>query len=369
MRILVTGSSGFIGKNLVIHLSEQADFSVLIFSRENDLDELQGLVDQADAVVHLAGVNRPKDISEFYEVNVGLTQSICDAVRATGRKIPLIFASSTWANYLDNPYGKSKRDAELAIELLSKEVGNSVSIYRFPGIFGKWCKPNYNSVVATFCYNIANDLPIQMNNQSTELKLNYIDDVIADFIATLQGVDEGLSYPLVEPEYKVSLGELADQIKAYKRSRTSLLSEPVGAGFVRALYSTYVSYLKPDQFSYSLVQHADDRGIFVEMLKTKETGQFSYFTANPGITRGGHFHHTKTEKFLVIKGTAKFGFRDIVTDERFEIVTSGDEPHVVDTVPGWAHEITNIGDDEMLVMLWANEIFDREHPDTMVAKV
>ena len=197
----------------------------------------------------------------------------------------------------------------------------------------------------------------------------YIDDVIADFIASLQGVDEGLSYPLVEPEYKVTLGELADQIKAYKRSRTSLLSEPVGAGFVRALYSTYVSYLKPDQFSYSLLQHADERGIFVEMLKTKESGQFSYFSAHPGVTRGGHYHHTKTEKFLVIKGTAKFGFRDIVTDERFEIVTSGDELHVVDTVPGWTHDITNIGDDEMLVMLWANEIFDREQPDTVVAKV
>ena len=369
MRVLVTGSAGFIGKNLVVRLIEQPGFTVLSFSRENTIEELKKLVNKADAVVHLAGENRTKDISAFDEVNVGLTQSICDVVRATGRKIPLIFASSTWVNYLDNPYGKSKRDAELALEVLAKEVGNSVSIYRFPGIFGKWCRPNYNSVVATFCHNIANDLPIQMNDQSTELKLIYIDDVITDFIAALQRVDDGLSYPLVEPEYKITLFELADQIKAFKRCRTNLVSEPVGDGLVRVLYSTYVSYLKPEQFSYPLIQHVDERGSFVEMLKTKESGQFSYFTAHPGVTRGAHYHHTKTEKFLVIRGIAKFGFRDIVTDERFEIVTSGDEPQVVDTVPGWTHDITNIGDDELVVLLWANEIFDRDRPDTVTAKV
>ena len=368
MRILVTGARGFIGKNLIIHINEHDDFDVIPFSRENSTDELQSMVNQSDAIIHLAGENRPEDISAFETVNTGLTQLLCNAIRATGRKIPLVLASSIQANQ-DNLYGKSKLGAEQAVKALSKETDNPVYIYRLPNVFGKWCKPNYNSVIATFCHNIAHDLPIQINDEFTRLRLVYVDDVVSDFLYVIQQNSQGVSRPEITPEYSITLGEMADQIKAFKDCRSSLISEPVGEGLVRALYSTYVSYLNPQQFSYLLPKYEDDRGGFVEMLKTKDSGQFSFFTAYPGVTRGGHYHHTKTEKFLVIKGRARFGFRHIVTDETFELIISGEDPQVVDTVPGWTHDITNIGDEEMIVMLWANEVFDHDYPDTVTAKV
>jgi len=368
MRVLVTGARGFIGKNLVVHLEQDNQFSVSTFSRDNSLDELDVLVDQADAIIHLAGENRPKDVSAFDEINAVLTQSLCDAIRITGRTISLVLASSTQAG-LDNPYGQSKRTAEEIVEALGNETGNPVYIYRLPGVFGKWCKPNYNSVVATFCHNIAQDLPIQINDPTAFIRLVYVDNVVEEFVQAIQQSDKHVLNSSVSPEYTITLGSLADQIKAFKSCRESLVSEQVGNGLIRALYSTYVSYLKPDQFSYPLPKYGDERGVFVEMLKTKESGQFSFFTAHPGITRGGHYHHTKTEKFLVIKGNARFGFRHIVTGETYELLTTGDEPQVVDTVPGWTHDITNIGEEEMVVMLWANEIFDRDKPDTIAAKV
>jgi len=368
MRVLVTGARGFIGKNLIVHLEEDDQFSVLSYSRENSLDGLVGLVDQADAIIHLAGENRPEDVSAFEKVNAGLTQSLCDAVRTTGRQIPMVLASSTQAR-LDNPYGQSKRSAEEIVESLANETGNPVYVYRLPGVFGKWCRPNYNSVVATFCHNIAQDQPIHINDPAVLIRLVYVEDVVGAFVQAIQQSGEGVPNPSITPEYSITLGELADQIKAFKICRDSLISEQVGNGLVRALYSTYVSYLKPDQFSYSLPKYGDERGVFVEMLKTKESGQFSFFTAHPGVTRGGHYHHTKTEKFLVIKGNARFGFRHIISGETYELLTSGDEPKVVDTVPGWTHDITNVGEEEMVVMLWANEIFDRDKPDTIAAKV
>ena len=368
MRVLVTGAHGFIGKNLSAHLNEQEQFSVLVFARENTLDELQGFVEQADAVVHLAGENRPEDLSAFKVINTGLTQSLCDALRAAGRKIPLILASSIQTEQ-DNLYGKSKLEAERAVRSLANETGNPVYIYRLPGVFGKWCKPNYNSVVATFCYNISHNIPIQINDKSALLRLVYVEDVVLDFIRVIQQEDEIITMPEVEPEYSITLGELAEQITAFKSCRTNLIIEPVGSGLIRALYSTYMSYVSPEQFAYDLPRHIDERGSFVEMLKTRDSGQFSFFTARSGVTRGGHYHHTKTEKFLVVKGLARFRFRHIDTDEPFEIFTSGDEPQVVDTIPGWVHEITNVGEEEMIVILWANEIFNQDHPDTLVAKV
>ena len=368
MQVLVTGSRGFIGKNLLVHMTELEMFSVLEYSRDNTLDDLQGLVDQCDAIVHLAGENRPDDVSAFNQVNAGFTALLCDAIRKTGRKIPLLLASSIQADQ-DNPYGKSKLAAEKLVEQLHQETGNPGYIYRLPNVFGKWCKPNYNSVVATFCYNITQDLPIQINEPAMRLRLVYVDDVIQHFLSVLKNVIDGIHRAEIEPEYSTTLGKLAVQIKAFKHSRDSLVSEAVGTGLVRALYSTYVSYLRPEQFSYPLHRHGDERGVFVEMLKTKNSGQFSFFTAHPGVTRGGHYHHTKTEKFLVIKGVARFCFRNMVTNETYEIFAQGNEPQVVDTVPGWTHDITNIGDDEMIVMLWANEIFDRDNPDTIVAKV
>lgn len=368
MKVLVTGSKGFIGKNLVVRLGELEGFEVIEFSRVHSLTDLDSFVQDADAVVHLAGINRPKDDAEFGEGNAVLTTSLCELIAATGRRIPLLVSSSTQAE-IANPYGKSKRAAELACEQLAERHGNPVVIYRLPGVFGKWSRPNYNSVVATFCYNTAHGLPMQINDSSAVIKLVYVDDVVESFISNLEAPKDGLVRGHVSPMHETSLGDLAAQIEAFKNCRSSLVAERVGTGFVRALYATYVSYLPPAAFSYDLPKYGDDRGVFVEMLKTKDSGQFSYFTAHPGVTRGGHYHHTKTEKFLVIKGKARFGFRNVITDECYYIDVSGEQPQVVETVPGWTHDITNVGSDEIVVMLWANEIFDRQKPDTIPSKV
>lgn len=368
MRVLVTGSKGFVGKNLVVRLGELSGFDVLRFDRDDALSVLAEKVRQADAVVHLAGENRPKDEAEFQRGNTYLTNTLCAAVQATGRQIPIILASSIQAD-LSNPYGQSKRAAEQAVERLALDTQNPAVIYRLPNIFGKWCRPNYNSVVATFCHNIAHDLPIQINDPSAQLHLVYVDDVVSDFLRALKSMNNGVRWGDVTPKYFTTLGELAAQIEAFKNCRSTLVSERVGTGLVRALYATYVSYLPPSKFVYDLPRHADERGVFVEMLKTHDCGQFSYFTAHPGVTRGGHYHHSKTEKFLVISGFARFGFRHIVTNETYEIFTSGDAPQVVETVPGWSHDITNVGENEMVVMLWASEIFDSDRNDTIRCKV
>lgn len=348
----------------MVRLGELAGYEAIGFDREDSLDDLAERVGRADAVVHLAGINRPKDVKEFAEGNADLTVKLCELIAATGRKIPLIISSSIQAD-LANPYGESKRGAEVAGEALAEKTGNPVTIYRLPGVFGKWCRPNYNSVVATFCHNIANDLPIQISDPAFAINLVYVDDVVGEFIRALDAMPAGLTRGEVSPVYGITLGELAAQIEAFKNCRESLVSEPVGTGLVRALYATYVSYLPPAKFAYDLPKYGDERGVFVEMLKTRDSGQFSFFTAHPGITRGGHYHHTKTEKFLVIKGSARFRFRHIVTGERYEVFAAGDKPQVVETVPGWTHDITNVGQDEMVVMLWANEIFDRARPDTI----
>lgn len=372
-RVLITGANGFIGKNLLVRLSELPDMVVSTFVRGDDAAQLHALVAQADAVVHLAGENRPADVAAFAQVNACLTQALCHAVRteaaATGRKLPLLLASSTQAE-LDNPYGRSKLAAEQAVQALAQEVGNQVAVFRLPGVFGKWCKPNYNSVVATFCHNLARGLPIQINDSAADVQLVYVDDVVSAFVNALQAPQSGFGFAQVQPQYAISLGELAEQIKAFDACRgAGLQTERVGTGLVRALYATYVSYLPNERFSYEVPQYGDARGVFVEMLKTPDCGQFSYFTAHPGITRGGHYHHTKTEKFLVMKGQALFRFRHLLTNELVELRTSGEKPQVVDTIPGWTHDITNVGEDEMVVMLWANENFDRQKPDTVVSKV
>lgn len=371
-RVLVTGANGFIGKNLVVRLHELSNVSVTTFMRGDDVSLLPQLIAQVDAVVHLAGENRPADESAFAQVNTGLTTVLCNAiqheVRSTGRRVPLVLASSTQAER-DNPYGRSKLAAEGSVQALAEKTDNPCVIFRLPGVFGKWCKPNYNSVVATFCHNIARDLPIQISDPAASLRLVYVDDVVTALLSALDAPLSGGVQVKVEPEYTTTLGELANQIRAFGDCRSTLMTERVGTGFVRALYATYVSYLPSEKFSYQVTQHADPRGVFVEMLKTTDSGQFSYFTAHPGITRGGHYHHTKTEKFLVIKGEALFRFRHLLTNELVELRTSGNTPQVVDTIPGWTHDITNLGDDEMVVMLWANENFDREKPDTVASKV
>ena len=373
MPVLVTGANGFIGKNLLLRLEEKGDIDVVRFTREHSIDDLPALLEGVNWVFHLAGINRPQCPEEFATGNTWLTEQLCTAIKAIGKQIPLVYTSSIQAER-DSEYGRSKRAAEDALLALQQDTGNQVYIYRLPNVFGKWARPNYNSAVATFCHNVAHELPVQINNPSVMIRLVYIDDVIDNFMALLAGSDSiapliDNAFVEVAPEYRISVGELAEQLKRFKATRDNLTTEPVGKGLVRALYSTYVSYLPPERFNYPVQQHGDDRGVFVEMLKTPDAGQFSFFTARPGITRGGHYHHSKSEKFLVIKGKACFRFRHMLTGEFYELYTSGAQSEIVETVPGWTHDVTNIGDDELICMLWANEIFDRSKPDTFVCPI
>lgn len=363
MKVLVTGSNGFIAKNLIQFLSEKPDVEVLKFNRSSTSEELQRVVLSADWIVHLAGVNRPVNEQEFIEGNVSLTEQIANILKQAAKQTPIILSSSIQAER-DNAYGQSKLGGEQVLENLHQQQGNPVFICRLANVFGKWSRPNYNSAVATFCHNIVHDLPVQINDEHAVIRLVYVDDVVETFWNMIQGNYTPAQQFQIAPEYQMTVGDLAKTLYEFKRSRDSLITAPVGAGLIRALYSTYLSFLKPEQFDYTVPKYGDERGVFVEMLKTPDAGQFSYFTAHPGITRGGHYHHSKTEKFLVIKGTALFKFKHVITGEFYQLETCGDEPRIVETVPGWTHDITNIGQDEMVVMLWANEIFDRNKPDT-----
>ena len=515
--VLITGADGFVGQNLQLHLAERADVAVRRFTRANTLAELPALLQGVDWVFHLAGVNRPQDPTEFTTGNADLTQALCDALAARGRRVPVVYTSSTQAA-LDNPYGRSKRAAEDALFALQREHAVPVHVFRLPNVFGKWARPHYNSAVATFCHNTARGLPIQVNDPAAPLTLVHVDDVVARFLQLLDGADaastptpslrgaegdaaiqpgasaataastptaappasavtgsprfarddgnypslrggeadaaiqsgastaaaastataaptsgapldrhaslamtnppslrgaagdaaiqsgastaaaastatgtvaspasaaldrHGLrprddgvadgagddkpTFDTVTPHYTTTVGEVARLIQAFAASRDNLLTERVGTGLVRALYATYVSYLPVESFAYPVPMHGDARGVFVEMLRTPDCGQFSFFTAHPGITRGGHYHHSKTEKFLVIQGQARFKFRHMQTGQVHELVTDGARAQIVETVPGWTHDITNIGTDPLVVMLWANELFDRDKPDT-----
>jgi UDP-2-acetamido-2,6-beta-L-arabino-hexul-4-ose reductase len=366
--ILVTGSSGFIGQNLMVRLREMPNICIIPFTRAENPSILNDLIAKVDMVVHLAGVNRPVTDSEFTSGNVDLTIAVCDAIRVSNRNIPLIFVSSTQVDR-STPYGQSKKMAEAAVQLLAEQTTSPVSIFRLPGVFGKWCKPNYNSVVATFCHNIARNIPVQVADPEANLELVYIDDLVSAFIGKLFHMHPGLEWGQVTPVYSITLGQLVEQIRCFDECRTSLMSERAGNGLVRALYSTYVSYLPKQKFVYNVPQYGDERGVFVEMLKTHDSGQFSYFTITPGVTRGSHYHHTKTEKFLVVKGIVRMRFRQLVDDDDFEVVVKDETPQVVDSIPGWVHDITNIGNEEAIVMLWANEVFDRENPDSIPCEV
>ncbi len=368
MRVMITGANGFIGKNLQMHLREKGEVEIVAFNREHSEADLPALLDGVDWVFHLAGINRPEDPAEFVTGNAGLTQALCRAIKHSGRDIPVVY-SSTIQVERDNEYGTSKRAAEDALLELNQSTGKPVYIYRLPNVFGKWARPNYNSAVATFCHNIVHDLPVQINDPDAVIKLVYVDDVVASFEALLKGAEQSMPFTSVEPVYEITVGKLVDQLRRFKATRDNLITEPVGTGLTRALYSTYVSYLPPERFTYTVPQHGDERGVFVEMLKTQDAGQFSFFTAHPGVTRGGHYHHSKTEKFLVIKGKACFRFRHMLTGEVYELHTTGNTPEIVETVPGWTHDITNEGDEELVCMLWANEIFDQDNPDTFSCPV
>lgn len=371
MRVVVTGANGFIGKNLLQHLGEREDVVVIPISRRSTISDLEKSISSADFVFHLAGVNRPVDPAEFQSGNAELTERLCELLkrrcRETGEKVPVVFSSSIQAER-DNVYGKSKRDAEQAVFELNRDSGDwPAFVFRLPNVFGKWSRPNYNSAVATFCHNISQGLPVHINDPKASLTLVYVDDVINRFVQLLDGAEaspDSGGFEQIHPQYQTTVGELASTLEVFRESRHTLLTERVGRGLTRALYSTYLSFLRPEQFAYSVPQHGDNRGVFVEMLKTPDCGQFSFFTAHPGITRGGHYHHSKTEKFLVIKGSARFKFRHMQSGETYELFTQGEKAVIVETVPGWTHDITNVGEEELVCMLWANEIFDRQKPDT-----
>lgn len=366
MRIVVTGAEGFMGRNLRLRLRELGHPAVTGIDVGSAESELVAALNAADLVFHLAGVNRPEDPAEFARGNVDFTERLCQLLAAAGRPVPVVFSSSTQAE-LDNPYGRSKRAAEEALLRHAERTGSPVHLFRLTNVFGKWARPNYNSAVATFCHNLARGLPIAVRDPAAPLRLVYVDDVVSAFVALLAGGPSG--YREAGPVYATTVGELAETLRGFAGSRTSLLTPRVGTGFLRALHATYLSYLPPESFAYPLTPHADARGVFVEVLKTPDCGQFSYFTAGPGVTRGGHYHHSKTEKFLVLQGTARFGFRHVDTGETFELTTHGGEPRVVETVPGWTHDITNVGEGELVVFLWANELFDRDRPDTVAMRV
>lgn len=371
-RVLVTGANGFIGRNLVVHLRSVSEWEVLTFTRGDSDESLARSVESADAIIHLAGENRPKTESDFEAVNGGLTRRICEMVatrHSRGRASPRFLLASSRQAALDNPYGRSKVSGEDAVRRTFTEVGGSAFIWRLPGVFGKWSRPNYNSVVATYCHNISRGLPITVRDPSAVVDLVYVDDVISSFCRALTDRRTGVSDAAVEPVYSVSLGDLAAQIQQFNESRRNLGVGRVGHGFTRALHATFLSFLPPEEFCYAVASHVDARGAFVEMLRTPDSGQVSYFTALPGVVRGGHYHHTKSERFLVVRGTAKFRFRNVVSGEYHELIASGAEPTIVETVPGWAHDVVNVGTDELVALLWANEIFDREKPDTFFHQV
>jgi UDP-2-acetamido-2,6-beta-L-arabino-hexul-4-ose reductase len=324
---------------------------------------------QADLVFHIAGVNRPLDPNEFHSSNVSLTSSICENFISSGKSAPIIFTSSSQVS-LENPDGQSKFAAEQIISNYSIKTGSHTSIYRLKGVFGKWCRPNYNSVVATFCYNIARDLPITISDSQKEIELIYIDDVIDALISELKPSQiVGVVYRDVEPVYTVTLGTLAKTIMSFRDSRQNLLLPSFENHFVRKLYATYLSYLEPMNFSYNLTKRIDARGCLAEVLKSQSFGQIFISRTAPGVTRGNHYHNSKTEKFLVVEGQASVQFRSVYDREVIEYLVNGEEMKIVDIPPGYTHSIQNIGSSELVTLFWASELFDPTKPDTYLLDV
>ncbi|RSD26964.1 capsular polysaccharide biosynthesis protein CapF [Mesobacillus subterraneus] len=369
MKILVTGAKGFIGKNLIAELRNRQYKDIYEYAKDTDPDLLHEYCKDADFVFHLAGINRPKDECEFMEGNYGFTSKLLKTLKKYNNTCPIMISSSIQAN-LNNPYGISKRAGEDLLFNYSKETGANVLVYRFPNVFGKWCKPNYNSAIATFCHNVANDLPITVNDPNAIINLVYIDDVIEELIQSLEGkgnfVGSLYEIPIV---YTKTLGSIVELIYSFKNSREERFIPDMSDSFTKKLYSTYLSYLPKDKFSYDLKMNVDNRGSFTEFLKTPERGQVSVNISKPGITKGNHWHHTKNEKFLVVSGNGVIRFRKIGTEDIIEYFVSGDKLEVVDIPTGYTHNIENLGDKDMVTIMWANEFFDPERPDTYYLEV
>lgn len=397
-KILITGAKGFVGKNLVANLyniKEGKDRTrnlqieeIFEYDIDSESNLLDGYCKEADFIFNLAGVNRPKDQSEFMEGNFGFASTLLDTLKKYKNNCPVMLSSSIQATligrYGESDYGKSKLAGEELFFKYSKETGAKVLIYRFPNLFGKWCRPNYNSVVATFCNNIANDLPIQVNDRNTKLELLYIDDLVDELLDALEGKEhhceyDGLDvveklngrYSFVPTTHHVTLGEIVDLLELFNnQSKTLIIPEIPKNSFAKKLYSTYLSYLPKEKTIFPLKMNIDDRGSFTELLKSEKCGQISINISKPGITKGQHWHNTKWEFFIVVSGHGLIQERKIGTDEIIEFEVSGDKIEAIHMLPGYTHNIINLSETENLVtVMWANEAFDPNKPDTFFEKV
>lgn len=399
MNILVTGAKGFVGKNLAEALKNIRDGKdktrpelkideIYLYDIDSKLEELDTFCEKADFVFNLAGVNRPQTNDEFYEGNFGFAGTLLEALKKHSNTCPVMLSSSVQATllgrYAGSDYGKSKKAGEDLFFDYAKEVGAKVLVYRFPNVFGKWCRPNYNSAVATFCNNIANDLPIQVNDRATLLELVYVDDIVTEMLDALEGkehhcefdgIDTVLSengkFCAVPTTHKVTLGEIVDLLESFKAQPESLFMPEIAENsFAKKLYSTYLSYLPKEKVAFPLKMNVDDRGSFTELLKTEKCGQFSVNISKPGITKGQHWHHSKWEFFIVVSGKGLIQMRKIGTDEVLDFYVSGEKIEAVHMLPGYTHNIINLSETENLVtVMWANESFDPNHPDTFFEPV
>ena len=361
--VLVTGARGFLGKNLCAALQRRG-VTLIAHDLDSPPGFLEAAVRRADLIYHLAGVNRPQRIEEFETGNAGSTSELCSLLRAAGRAPKIILSSSIQAEF-DNPYGRSKWHAEETLRVFCEESGAEGVVYRLKNLFGKWGRPNYNSVTATFCYNVARGLPIEISDPGRELSLTYVDDVVAAFVAELSSDPRpGCRFAEALPYHDITLGELADRIRSFRDSRSSLLAPDFVDPLNRRLYATYLSHLEPDDFAYSLDQKTDVRGALAEFVKSPPFGQVFVSRTKPGVTRGNHYHDTKTEKFLVVEGEGLIRFRKLGAEEVLEYPVSGREFRVVDIPPGYTHSIENVGDGEMVTLFWACEVFDPSCADT-----
>lgn len=369
MNILITGANGFIARNLIAELNNHGFFNIYEYARDTDLELLDTYCQKADFVFHLAGVNRPENDKEFMEGNYGFTERLLENLKKYNNFCPIMLSSSTQATR-SNAYGLSKKAGEDLLLNHAKETGAKTFIYRYPNVFGKWCKPNYNSAIATFCYNIAHDLPITVNDRDVTMNLVYIDDLVEDLISVVKDEKNSKNgFCEVPVSYTITLGEIVDLIYSFKESRNNLSIPDVSDPITKKLYSTYLSYLPEDEFSYDLKMNMDHRGSFTEFIKTVDRGQVSVNISKPGITKGNHWHHTKNEKFLVVSGEGVIRFRKIGTDEVIEYYVSGDKLEVVDIPPGYTHNIENLGDTNMVTIMWVNEFLDLGKPDTYYLEV
>jgi len=370
MKILVTGAKGFVGKNLVAELRNRGYAEIFECDVDTTPEQLDEYTQQCEFVYHLAGVNRPENPADFMTGNFGFTSTLLENLQKYGNKSPVLITSSIQAAQ-DNPYGKSKKAGEDLLFEYGRHQGVRVLVYRLNNLFGKWCRPNYNSVVATFCHNIANDLPITVNDPATQLRLCYIDDVVREFIAGLESKENQAfdGFCSVEKVHEIRLGQLADKLRAFRANRKTLVMPPLANELDRALYATLLSYYPKDQFGYPLDMKHDNRGWLAEFIKADSFGQIFISKTKPGITRGNHWHNTKVEKFLVIQGEGVIKFRKIEEAEILEYPVSGDKMEVVDIPVGYTHSIANMGKVDMITLFWVDEIFNSEKPDTYLLEV